>query len=349
MSDDTAAHHLEGLDLDGGWHVEERVELPDGHTGGAFSVGYHVRHKSGKEGFLKALDYAAAFRAADPSMELERLTATYNAERTLLDKCGSRHFDRIVKGLGAGSVQVDGFPFPVNYLILERADGRDARTFVGTADPGDPAPIIQLGHQVAVGLGQLHSINAHHQDIKPSNILCWQSSAGPSGKLGDLGSAHVVGRPAPHDDQIIAGDPSYASPEQLYECKKRLSEDRWRQASDAFMFGNSLYFLLTGGVTYNGLFYLSLDPSQRWRTWDGTFDEVLPGLIDAHGRVITKLREALHRDVADPISSIVDELCYPDPYRRGDPVARSRGQNPYALQRYVTRLDLAFRRALLVG
>ena len=111
------------------------------------------------------------------------------------------------------------------------------------------------------------------------------------------------------------------------------------------MFGNSLFFLLTGGVTYNGLFYLSLDPSQRWRTWDGTFDDVLPGLIDAHGRVIAKLHDGLHRDVADTISSIVDELCYPDPYRRGDPVARSRGQNPYDLQRYVTRLDLAFRRA----
>lgn len=260
---DTAAYRLTGTQLDDGWRVEERVDFPADHTGSAFSVGYRACHASGVTGFLKAFDYAAALDEHDPARELERLTATYNAERNLLDWCGQHSLNRIVRVLGAGATRVEGLsPAVVNYLIFELADG-DARAIIAAADPADLVPRIRLAHNAAVAMTQLHGIGIAHQDIKPSNLLVWTSSPELSGKLGDLGCAYVESRPAPHDHKIVAGDCSYASPERLYKSSPHLGSARNRQAADMFMVGNLLVFLMVGG-TYNGILNLYLDRSQHW-------------------------------------------------------------------------------------
>jgi hypothetical protein len=57
----------------------------------------------------------------------------------------------------------------------------------------------------------------------------------------------------------------------------------------------------------------------------------------------------LHADIRDDVLKLLDELCHPDPNRRGDPVARRLGHDPYSLGRYVTRLNLLYRRACIAG
>ena len=64
------AYRLKGLDLQEGWHVEERIEPPPGATGGNFSCGYRVRRSDGARGFLKALDFSRALREKDPARAL---------------------------------------------------------------------------------------------------------------------------------------------------------------------------------------------------------------------------------------------------------------------------------------
>jgi serine/threonine protein kinase len=204
--------------------------------------------------------------------------------------------------------------------------------------------MLGLAHHAAVGISQLHGIGCAHQDLKPSNLLVWKAALSSEAKLGDLGSAFLHGRPAPQDNDLVAGDPGYAAPEQLYEGGSELPPEYGRVAADMFMFGGLFCFLLTG-VPYNGLLQMKLDRTFWWRQWDGTFLEVLPALVDAHGMAVRQLEQVLHACVATDVAEVVWQLCHPDPTVRGDPKARLFGHNPFGLTRYVSRLNLIHRRA----
>ncbi|HXN59922.1 MAG TPA: hypothetical protein VN886_05670 [Acidimicrobiales bacterium] len=340
------AYRLEGERLKDGWTVSSRLDWANDHSGGSFSVGYLAIRDDGTQGFLKAFDYTTALESEDPATELRRLTDAFLAERTVLEHCGERRFSQIVRILDAGTIRVDGVVTnAVSYLLFEWAV-LDGRTAVTQADPADHAPMLTYAHNAAVGLSQLHSAQINHQDLKPSNLVLVDELGALSGKLSDLGRAFMLGRPAPHDDLVVAGAAAYAAPEQLYNCPSRLRDEGWRTAADLYMFGNLVSFLLTG-VPFSGITLGDLHPTLRWKEWNGTFDDVLPALVDAHGRSISKLKGALHKAVSDAIAGIIDDLCYPDPRHRGDHVARGRGQNPYDLSRFITRLDLIAHRAAI--
>ncbi len=345
MTDDSAAYRLTGMSLPDGWTVLERFDVAPGKTGGACSVCYLAERSDGQEGFLKAIDYAAALNAHDPPAEFASLTNRFNAERDLHGQCGTRKLDRVVRALAHGTVRVpDVQPDAVSYLIFERAKG-DARDAVSEVDAADHTPMLGIAHNAAVGISQLHGIGAAHQDVKPSNILFWTpSGAGPEAKVGDLGCSFQRGRPAPQDDDRLAGDPGYAAPEQLYEGGGEWAGPRWRTAADMYMLGGLVCYLLTG-VPFNGLFAMNLDPSLRWPNWGGTFGDVLPALADAHGMATRRLETALDQRVALDVADVVAQLCYPDPNLRGDAKARGRGQDPFSLTRYISRLNLIHRRA----
>jgi eukaryotic-like serine/threonine-protein kinase len=337
----TAAHNLVGQLLQGGWTVTERLDHREDETGGAFSVGYLARHSSGRMGYVKALDYSAAFESDNVPAALNALTAQYEAERALLDLCANRNLKRIVKVLGADTIKVLGFsPASVSYLIFEKADA-DAREVLSGLDPADQLTALQLGHHACVALAQLHSCGAAHQDLKPSNFLVWLANAnvGLSGKLGDLGNAHLPGRPAPHDDLQVPGDLAYAPPEQLYGACQHLGESNRRRAADLFMLGNLLCFLMVR-TTYSAVLYRSLDPTQHWTGYGGSFTEVLPALVDAHGIALARIQDALHAAISEEFVALLDQLCNPDPARRGDYRARARGNDPLSLERFVTKLTL---------
>jgi hypothetical protein len=104
--------------------------------------------------------------------------------------------------------------------------------------------------------------------------------------------------------------------------------------------------LLTG-VPYSGIVGFSLDPAHGWKSWTGNFQEVLPALVEAHDVAIARIEGALNRSVAADVSEIVSQLCHPDPEIRGHPKSRSEGRNPFALERYISRLNLLHRRASL--
>src|SRR5206468_3108798 len=125
------ASQLLGLSLSADWKVIERLKKLPGQTGGAFSEGYVVVHKTGTRAFLKALDYSRALRSRDPARVLEALTKTYNFERDLLARC--RSMDRVVRALADGSVTIPdekGGEHVVQYLIFELADSGDVRKFL---------------------------------------------------------------------------------------------------------------------------------------------------------------------------------------------------------------------------
>jgi serine/threonine protein kinase len=340
------AERLSGNRLEGGWTVLSQVDLGDDHTGSAFSIGYQARRDDGTLGYLKAFDYIDALASADPAAEMQRIVAGFNAERDILRHCEDRRMSRVVRVLESGATRVDNHLLgTVQYLIFEWADD-DVHRRVQSTDPADQIPMVRLAHGAAAAMAQLHTVGIWHQDVKPSNFLIWDGNSDVATKIADLGCAYFAGRPAPHDDDLIPGDVVHAAPEQLYECAVRLAQTNRRQAADVFMLGNLIVFLLVG-VPYNGILVSRLDPSLRPNNWGGTFEEILPALIDAHGKVLAALRDALRGDIAEPLCQIVDQLCYPDANLRGDPMARRTGRNPYSLERFIARLDLIHRRASL--
>ena len=94
-------------------------------TGGCFSEGYIVESAKGVRAYLKALDYYEALSHSDPATVLQAMTAAYNFERELLQKCKTSRLDRIIIALDDGSISIDpGNPVGVVTIYYLRACGR---------------------------------------------------------------------------------------------------------------------------------------------------------------------------------------------------------------------------------
>ena len=186
------AELLEGKTLDNGWHVDQRIDRPDSATGGHFSTSYCVSGKRGRRGFLKAMDYRKALKADDPARELQAMTAAFNFERDILEKCRDRQLSRVVTVLDSGQVRPTNGQLSdlVEYLIFELAAG-DLRSFVKADTMLQSAWTLRTLHQAAAALMQLHSSGIAHQDVKPSNVLVFDElqSTDTNSKLADLGRA----------------------------------------------------------------------------------------------------------------------------------------------------------------
>ncbi len=333
---------LGGRTLDGGWRVEARLERPADATGGTFSQNYVLTNEDGRQAFLKALDYSAALESPDPAAAINQLTAGFLHERDVLQKCARDRLSHIVLAIDSGVVEVAGHgPLSrVQYLILERAL-HDVRTHL-VLEQFDVAWVLRSLHHVAVGLRQLHVHDIFHQDTKPSNVLVFSDG---TRKIGDLGRATQRGRVALHDALHVAGDTVYAPPELLYGYLLP-DEVHRRMACDMYHLGSMLYFFFTGAGTTAAL-HAKLDQSHYAAYWSGRYAEVLPYVRDAYDRVCEDFEHAAPPDLIPRLLSLLRELSDPDPGVRGDSLRRSRRQNPFDLERYVSRLNLLAREAEL--
>ncbi|MFN8705623.1 MAG: serine/threonine-protein kinase, partial [Planctomyces sp.] len=97
--------------------------------------------------------------------------------------------------------------------------------------------ILTIGIQIADGLEAAHRSNIIHRDIKPANILLEGGILGI--RITDFGLARTMGESNLTQSGIVAGTPSYMSPEQA----RGIPLDH---RSDLFSFGSVLYALATG-------------------------------------------------------------------------------------------------------
>jgi eukaryotic-like serine/threonine-protein kinase len=203
---------------------------------------------------------------------------------------------------------------------------------------------LQCLHHIAVGLLQLHGQGIAHQDLKPSNVMVF---AGIESKLADLGRAAAKGQSPPHEGRDVAGDLAYAPPELLYGfCSPDWNQRRL--GCDAYLLGSMIVFFFTG-TNMTSLLIAMLDPTFDWNTWGGTYSEILPYLREAFSRALATISDSIPAAVRDPIITMIQQLCEPDPARRGHPKNREGLSNPYSLERFVTQLDLLRRRVEYQG
>lgn len=323
------AHFLQNLTLVDGWKVLSR----DGAQGG-FSVGYLVQHPDGRLAFLKAVDLSSIFQELDMMVALQEVTERHNFEVGLLEIC--RNMSRVVSAVTHGQVRVAGATVPVPYIILERADA-DVRAHLAS-HACDAAWILRCLHHITVGVRQLHSARFAHNDLKPANVLVFSESGA---KLGDLGKAvDEVGR-SPFSEESFPGDYQFAPPEVLYLERQA---DLWlhRLRCDLYQLGGLSTFLFTQRH-FNDFLYGALEPSLRPATLNGmvmgNFSGSLPYLLEAFAEALVQISSSLTTclpaQLVAPVLRSIQELCFPDPARRGQPRGTS-GKPMINLEGYVS-------------
>jgi serine/threonine protein kinase len=340
---------LLGVRLNDGWIIVEKAVRLAKQTGGAFSYGY-IASRGSERAFMKAYDFERAFSADDPMKELEKLVKSYNFERDLFDICSEYKMTRIVKVLSHGVVTHSGVPFGrLYYLLFELAES-DARLFLSTQQDCTVAWRVRCLQHIATALQQLHFRGIYHQDTKPSNVLIFGERS--TSKLGDLGRAHCSTKQAPHDTAKVPGAFRYAPPELLYGSPV-LDARQQRGATDLYLFGSMIYFVMMGVPITSEL--MKLAPEHKPIYFGGRdlgvfFRDVLPFLIDAHSEIARLFEAELLPKVldADLVARIVMLLRYataPDPFLRGHPAARRvKHGDPYDLQRFISELNVIARR-----
>jgi len=340
------AECLVGRDLPGGWHADSIVHRPPTSTGGKFSVGYLVVNTDGRKAYLKALDFSAAFQQPDPARALEDLTKAYNFERDLLAQCKDQKLRRVVTPLADGTVKVPGNFGDlgnVPYLLFELATG-DIRNEVAKWQKFDLAWALRSLHQSAVGLQELHLAGIAHQDVKPSNVLVFPVDGS---KISDLGRASHVQIPSQFDKPNIPGDIGYAPWEQRYGWHQ--SHDfSSRYIADLYHLGSLIFFFFLS-CSATGAIQLKISQKHAKEFTNSDFLQDLPYIQHAFGEVLADLRasvESSTRDLADEIVMIAQQLCEPDPRRRGDTGAFAAAHRPqHDLQPYMSRFDRLARTA----
>ncbi len=341
MAITSPAQQLDGITLNGGWRVIQKIPDVIKVTGGYFSVAYIVENAQGQRAFLKALDFTKALGETDPSRILQAMTEAFNFERDLLKACKQFHMDRVVIALNDGSTTQDSAnPYSVvQYIIFELADG-NVRSQVRNDQKFEVAWALRSLHHIATGLSQLHGKGIAHQDLKPSNVLVFKGS---TSKLGDLGRAASRAQLSPHEENTIPGDLTYAPFEQLYRF---LSSDWYRRriGADAYLMGSMIVFFFTG-VGMTALTLNHLDEAFNWRKWQGTYEEVMPYLRVAFELALGDFVGEIPEELKIDLTEMVRELCEPDPSLRGHPRDRSVPRNQYSMERYISKLNLLATRA----
>ncbi|PBJ09893.1 protein kinase [Pseudomonas sp. ACN5] len=350
---DTPATRLEGLELSDGWVVEEllavgRASKNEDSTGGTFSVSYRVR-RGDAVAFLKALDLDSVIKDDGDNDFLDsinRATQAFGDERQLNELCAKSRMRQVVTILGHGSVKVDRKPedhMPrVAYLILELADCGDVRSHIKQASTDDYAKKFSYLKDVLLGIGQLHEEDISHQDLKPSNVMVFSRFGA---KVGDLGRATIkgFGRGA-FEQESIAGDYSYAPPEQLYGYTPNEWIDR-RQRADLYQFGSLVCFLLFG-ITVNTMIKERLPESVGPKHWfpnqqgESSYAQALPYLVAAFYEGLQNCKATLPDWAADKAVDLITQCSHPDYSKRGAKKLLGKGDHlGLGLNRFVSALE----------
>lgn len=354
-----AVFQLLGVTLTDGWVVTSPVgwsfdasgnivsPAGDVGSGGNFSAGYTVK-RGDQTAFLKAIDLSRAMRngVVDVLGELKKIIDTATFEKALCALCGEKQMDRVVLALATGDFVVGpNLQDRVPYIVFELADGDVRRRIRLVSDNVRASWIFRAVQNAAVGLTQLHTAKVAHQDIKPSNLLHFESQS--IFKVGDVGRAIQEGIHCPHADYGIAGDPIYAPPELLYGYFTPDWNVR-RLGCDLFMFGSLITFFFLGQGT-TPLLMTKIDPlhlpRSRGGQWSGSYIEALPTVRRAFSELLEELSLATPAEFRDDVVASVRELCEPDPMLRGHPL--NRRQNQFDLSRYISKFDLLSKRAAI--
>lgn len=182
---------------------------------------------------------------------------------------------------------------PRCFLVMEYVDGPNLSQLVKEQGPLPIEQACEYIRQAAVGLEYAHHMGLIHRDVKPSNLLVQQTTAGPQVKILDFGLALITaGEPGKTGAVVgaantVLGTPDYVSPEQ---ARDQYNVDG---RSDLYSLGCAFYFMLTGEPPFPG----------------GTPVEKLV----RHGSEPPVAVQLKRSDVPEPVAAIVHKLLAKNP------------------------------------
>jgi len=174
----TPKHLLLGLTLASGMLLEERLDPPDGSSGGNFGTGYKAT-RDGKLAFVKAIDFVEALSAPDPLKRLSELANVASFEKDVLEYCTKLGMTKVLKFIGHEYITYDGSSNPmsnVSRLVME-AGTKDLRHLVNANGLSSCGWNLQVMTDVLLACSQLHKGEVAHQDIKPQNVIAVKTPA----------------------------------------------------------------------------------------------------------------------------------------------------------------------------
>jgi WD40 repeat protein/tRNA A-37 threonylcarbamoyl transferase component Bud32 len=174
------------------------------------------------------------------------------------------------------AVRDDG---PAPYLVMEFIDGCNLEALVRRNGPLEVKEVLRIGTQIASGLAAAHRQGLVHRDVKPANILL--ENGVQRVKLTDFGLARAVDDASLTHSGLIAGTPTYMSPEQA-------NGEPIDHRSDLFSLGSVLYEMCTGRPAFRA-------PNTA---------AVLRRINDETPRPI----RAVNPDVPEPLCRVLDRL-----------------------------------------
>jgi eukaryotic-like serine/threonine-protein kinase len=341
--ENNAAHNLLNLTLKSGWTVIKKIEKTDSQTGSFFSVCYLVQ-KDGETCFMKAFDFTKFLSISTPGTKvvdvMSDMITAYKYERDLSEHCKNKHVTKVSFVKVADEEMVSGYSISiVPYLIFNLADG-DIRKKLDFSSELDYAWRLKSLHDIAVGLKQLHLVEVSHQDLKPSNILVFDTDC----KIGDLGRSMCRDIDGPYNKMAYTGDNTYAPPEIMYGYY----EKDWLKrvfATDCYLLGSLVTFYFAG-ISMSALLRKHIPDNFSWEKWTGTFKELVPYLENGFSNALNEFSTNIERkDLQYELRQLVEYLCYPFPEKRGHPKNVNSSGNNYNMERFVTILDVLKRKA----
>jgi eukaryotic-like serine/threonine-protein kinase len=173
------------------------------------------------------------------------------------------------------------------------------------AGPFDPADVVRLGQQIALGLAAAHDMGLIHRDIKPANILL-EDLLPPRIKLTDFGLARTSDDASLTQSGVLVGTPMYMAPEQA-------TGGPLTTQADLFSLGSVMYTMVSGRPPFRAptsAAVLSRVVADSPRPIEEIIPNTPDGLCDVISRLLQKKptdRYSSARAAAEAISHCLTE------------------------------------------
>src|SRR5262245_13474821 len=194
---------------------------------------------------------------------------------------------------------------PVPYLVMEFIDGGNLEALLRKGGPLEIKEVLRIGIQVASGLAAAHKHGLIHRDVKPANILL--ENGVQRVKITDFGLARAADDASLTQSGVIAGTPTYMSPEQA-------NGEPVDHRSDLFSLGSVLYEMCSGRAAFRApntaavLRRVSEETPRPIREVNPDIPGQLCRLIDRLHAKKPADRPASAREVADLLSGMLADL-----------------------------------------